>query len=156
VGTLLILNVGNGGVEQGKISKVHVPLINLGSGIGGTLDYTNTGPAPKAVAFNPDLRLTAGLVDAAQTLPSPLVLPQSTRAISFRHRGSYIGLVRVAVHDVNHHASTAVVWVLACTGYWRWLLPLLIVVVVLGVRWWRQRGRQLPKVASTARSRPKP
>lgn len=129
VGTLLIMNIGDG-VQHAAMPHFDVSPIQLGDALSGTLEYANLGDDRKSIAFNPKFFIKGGLIGKTQSLNGPLVMPGSSRLIEIKRKGSYIGFVPLEVKDMSStSAPKKTVWVFAITGYWRWLLPLIIFIL---------------------------
>ncbi len=136
IGTLMILTIGTGGVERGTISRLEVPFFNFGSGIKGSLDYKNSGPSAKSVAFKPMLTAKVGFWGSAEQVKSSLVLPDSTRRIQVEQKGSYIGFIPVKIASTNTKTTqSTTTYIIAMTGYWRILAVLLVIGISLVSMW---------------------
>jgi hypothetical protein len=140
VGTLLVLDVGGTGVRYGGITGIDVPWINIGSGIEGNVIYSNTDKSSNSIAFNPKLQVSAGFNAQPRVTASPLVLPGSVRQTDFRMEGNYFGIVPVKARDVSGVAQSQTVYVLAITGYWRWIVLFTLTLVAYVVAYCRQQA----------------
>jgi hypothetical protein len=144
IGTLLELTNGPDAPHQGKIWALHLSFLQFGSRLTGSLDYTNTDHSARPLGFRPNLTVKVLPWGHAPQLKTGLVLPGSTRGFALSRSGSYFGLLPVIVTDRDtHHSATA--WILACTGWYQWLLLVLIcafAVVALG-RTLRRRTQKI-------------
>jgi len=138
VGTLMVLTIGKGGERRGTIEQVRTPRFAFGNSVTAETVYHNTGDTSRGLAFNPTLALKVGWFGKAQSHDGPLVLPGVTRDIEVQRSGSYLGLIPVQVTDQTGGGSSKTAWILACTGYWRWVLPLVLLVVGCGWYTWRR------------------
>jgi len=127
VGTLLILTNGGPGAHRGVITGLKLPFWQFGSGLhGGVIGFENTDHSKVAVAFTPKL-ITAVLPwGRTAATNSGLILPGIARQFTFARPGSYLGLLPVTVTD-GDTGSHRTSWVLALTGVYMWLLPLLVI-----------------------------
>lgn len=128
-GSLLILDIGAGGTKSGRISKVNVNRFNFGNSLRGAFEYTNTANGALPIAFNPKFTVKYGLLGGKTSAAGPLVLPKSTRSISFTKNGSYFGIVPITVEDATGSSKPVTAYALAITGFWRWVVMLLVAAV---------------------------
>ena len=141
IGTLLIMDVAGTGQRQGTVGLTALPAWHYGSApIRVQLTYHNTGTARTALAFAPQLELSLDHQPAA-VVPDPFVFPGRTRTVATSFKpGNRIGLVTVRVGDTSGGSSPVTRRIWLVSGYWTWLLPLLIIIglgVVIG--YWRSR-----------------
>lgn len=137
LGSLLMLTNGSPGAREAKVSALTLPWFQAGSGIEGQVSITNTAASQTASGFFPEVAVQVWPFRPT-TLHSPLVYAGNTRTVSFRMPGDYIGVYHVAASYQGHGVSR---WVVAITGYWRWVAP--IIVTILGgiVLWFLQRSK---------------
>ena len=133
VGTLLLLDNGNSGTRRGTIDELKLPWLAIGPELIGTALYRNTG----TVARNPHLAARVSTWGSPQVVDGPYILPQATRLVHIQLKGSYLGPIHVVISETETGAS-AQFWTLAITGFWVWLLPLLIVAIAILT--WRYRA----------------
>ena len=133
VATLLSIVNGSPGPRQAKITDLRVPLWQLGDRIVANFRLQNPAPASASGGFYPTITVRA-IGYFSETVQGPLVFSGRSRSVSFQKAGSYLGLVkiRVAYKDQATEAYSLVV-----TGYWRWVIPL--VLVGLAVVLWASR-----------------
>jgi len=127
VGTLLILENGDQGVEEGKIENLNIGFWQLGSGIEGTVLYHNQ-KSELAVGFRPELSSQV-MWGEQRDIETGLVLPGVTREFILELKGNYVGLLPVTVTDATTGAETAR-WVFAMTGAWRLVAPFLTLALL--------------------------
>jgi hypothetical protein len=140
VGTLLILTNGKAGPLHGAITALHLPFLQTGSGLGGSLNFQNTDQSQPAVAVKPQLSSQVLPWGHASAIASGLVLPGYTRHFDWSRPGSYFGPLPVTVTDsVTHAQSTG--WVLAITGIYRLLVPAMLLLAGLAFfTKWKKRN----------------
>lgn len=146
IGTLLILNNGGPGQHLGEIKNLSLPFWQVGPGLrSGSITYRNTDRSHQAIGFNPVLTARIFPWGHPQNLTTGLVLPGSTRHFALERPGSYAGLIPVTVTDRDSgHSRT--VWVLACTGVYRFILPIVLMAllaIVLALRGQKPKLRHL-------------
>ncbi len=127
VGTLLLLQNGSTGKPNGEISKLSFPLWQLGSGIRGSLTYHNTDRNTGGNAVTPRLSVKIPLIGKDHHPSGALILPQSSRAIPLSVAGSYFGILPLQVSAEG--AATKTVFIIACTGWFSYILLLLLVAM---------------------------
>lgn len=145
VGTLLMLKNGNGDQpKQGKISNWHVGLFQFGSGISGSFNFKNTEKGGNSSGYFANFKVT--LAGASDSFSSDLVFPGISRPQSFYLPASRIGLYRLNLTSDTGASSSQ--WVFVLTGFWRWLLPLIVflaitvAMVVAGLRKSTKQGNR--------------
>lgn len=136
LGSLLILTNGTPGARQADITGLRVAMLQAGSGIDGQISIKNTADPKTASGFFPDIAVQVWPFGPTTTLHSPLVYAGNTRTVSFRMDGNFFGVYKVAGTYAGHGAAR---WILAVTGFWRWLAPLVGVIFVTLVVWFLQR-----------------
>ena len=130
VGTLLMLTNGLAGKHQGEISRLNVPLVQTGVGIGGQLTYRNTDRSRAPVGFNPALTTRVLPWGDPKAVATGLVLPGSSRQFEVVRPGAYFGLLPITVTDQDTGRSRTA-WVLACTGWYQLAVPAVLITLVL-------------------------
>lgn len=137
VGTLLILQNGAGRPGTGRLVQVQLPFWQWGRGLAGAVQYQNGNSAADGLAFNPRLASRALPWSRSASFTGPFIMPGNTRQFAWQRPGAFLGLLPVTLTDTLTGARTTR-WVLACTGWWRWLAPLLLFLLALGLlpaRW---------------------
>lgn len=125
VGTLLLLQNGPAGKVSGEISKLSFPLWQFGNGIKGAITYHNSDRNTGGSAVTPRLSVKIPFFGKGHPSASALVLPQSARNIPIALTGSYLGILPVQVSAEGSPHRTA--WIIACTGWYSYLLLVLMV-----------------------------
>ena len=139
VGTLLLLQNGGSDVKVGRIAQFNLPFFQFGSGFSGTVQYQNTNRNRGGVAFSPALSSRVFPWGKPRQFTGSFVMPQSTREFSYQRAGSYLGLIPVTLSGAEGH-SNVTRWVLACTGWYQWLVLVLVVsAIVYGLIVYRLR-----------------
>jgi hypothetical protein len=127
IGTLLLLQNGPSGKASGEISKLSFPLWQLGGGIKGAITYHNKDRNTGGSAVTPRLSVKIPLIGKEHNPSSALVLPQSSRIIPVTLAGSYFGILPLQVSAEG--AATKTIWIIACTGWYSYVLLVLIVAL---------------------------
>ena len=125
IGTLLLLQNGPAGAHVGEISKLTLPFLQLGHGLKGSVSYRNTDRSQTAAGFSPTLSARVFPWGQSHKVASGLILPGSERRFEFVRTGSYFGLLPVTLTDTDS-GQHRTVWVLALTGWYQWILLILI------------------------------
>ena len=152
VGTLLELTNGDGR-KQGEVTRLDLPWLQLGDGLTGTVAVHNTAPEHGGLGFRPELTSRVGPWGRPQPLTSGLILPGNTRRFALQRAGAYLGPLPITVADAatGAHRTT---WILACTGYYRWAVPLGLVGLLVLAWLWRRRRRRLRRAATPSLKQP--
>lgn len=128
VGTLVMLENGTPSAHHASVSGLDFSWLQIGEAVQGQFVVENADrDAAHMTGFSPSL--TIGLWPyASRDVRGPLVFAGRGRTVSYSQPGNYFGplLVKVAVDG-----QTKSQWIFAVTGFWRWLTPLLVVVLML-------------------------
>jgi hypothetical protein len=129
VGTLLILTNGDG-QKDAKLSAQHIPFWQFGRNIRGSVEVRNTGGDKSAIAFHPEIEEKIEPWGHTSKLDTPLVFPGISRTVAVDKQGSYLGFLpyTIIVQGKKH-----IIWIFATTGYWRLLVPCIIIVFILAI-----------------------
>lgn len=133
VGTLLLLDNGNSGTRLGTIDSLKIPWLTIGADLAGTALYHNTG----TVARNPHLQARVSSWGSSQVVDGPYIMPQAKRLVPIQLKGSYLGPIHLVLSE-SETGATAQIWTFAVTGFWVWLLPLVLIAVAIFI--WRYRA----------------
>lgn len=148
IGTLLILQNGPATPTIGKLTRINLPIWQLGKGISGDAVVTNSDQSNGASAIKSALTTRVLPFGRRSEGTSSLILPGSSRTISISKSGSYFGLLPLSVSLAG--GPSQVKWVIAITGIYRYIsLPLLIAIglVIFGTfRYWRTRKKPAKKI----------
>ncbi len=133
VGTLLIISNATPSAHDAVIQNLSGQFLQFSDGLRVSFEVRNTANEGAATGFSPVITVKAW-PHIHDTVTGPLVFAGRTRTVDYVKQGNYLGLmaVRVATGD-----SEQVTYRLLITGYWRLLLPIL--VVALGITIWFAR-----------------
>lgn len=129
LGTLVILQNGAADKPTSQIVNVNFPFLQLGSVLSGQASVLNTS-GQSAAPFNAALKAKISPFGQSISVASGLVMPGTTRIFRISRNGSYFGLLPVTLRDTVTGASTTT-WIFACTGYFPYLLTVLLVLTIL-------------------------
>jgi hypothetical protein len=130
VGTILTISNGTPSVHSAVVENLSGSVFQFGDGLRVTFDVRNTAKLGEGTGFAPSITVTAWpYVD--DTVQGPLVFAGRTRAVSYEKAGNYIGILSIMV-KTGDSEQTAYRFVV--TGYWRFILP--FVVIVIGLLCW--------------------
>lgn len=125
VGTLLILQNGGQELRNGSFVAANISPFQFGDGISGSVTYKNTGTGQAATGFFPQFSASAYPGGPSKTFTGGLLFPGIRRETAFDIPGSYIGIYQL---EVKADSNKATQLMLVVTGYWRWLLPLMLMI----------------------------
>lgn len=128
VGTLLMLTNGTPSSHEAEIGRLDADTVQIGDRITLVTTVKNTAPEGQATGFFPTIEVRTGAY-FAKTVDGPLVFAGREREVRYQDKGSYFGPLRMSVKTGN---SQKEVWIFAVTGYWRWLAPVMIVLLLVG------------------------
>lgn len=147
VGTLLIINNDGEGARQAEITQFNVPWLQLGSGIEAQLAVKNTvNTKVKNSGFFPEVAVSTQPY-GTKTVQGPLLFAGRTRSISYKQPGDYFGPIYLKAKVLSSEKGK---WIFAITGYWRWVVPLIIGLAVVGF-WLKSRLNFIPGRAKNAK-----
>lgn len=138
VGTLLLLTNGTPSSHQADVTDITGAWVQIGDGLTATITVHNPAPEDLATGFFPEITVKTQPYSET-TVQGPLLFAGRTRVVEYRQPGNYFGLIRI-VADAGGEQGTK--WAFVVTGYWRWLAPLIVGVLVgmLAImhRYWRR------------------
>jgi hypothetical protein len=137
VGTLMAITNGTPPSRAAAITALSAPLFQWGNAIDASMVIKNTAREGVATGFFPRLNVNIQPY-SSRTVDGPLIFAGRSRSIDYTQKGNYFGIIRLQVKTEGGQASR---WLFAITGFWRWLAPLIIFVLVLGVFILRQQRR---------------
>ena len=141
VGTLVVLHNGPSVGRQVAITSLAVSPVQFGPSL--AADFTIKNTADPVNAFFPKVTV-ATTPYGQQTIDAPLVAAGRQRSITYVKPGNFVGFVQLTISLEGAKRS---VWVFAVTGVWRWLLPLMIVLLAgCAFVWVRYRHRRRPRL----------
>lgn len=126
LGTLFTLVNGKAGARQADITALHLPVFNFGQGVSGSYRIKNTADPQSVNGFYPTVMVSVQPFDASAHVASPLVMAGNSREVPFSLTTARFGLYKV---QAGYEGSVQARWAFFVTGYWRWLAPLLLVLV---------------------------
>ena len=126
LGTLLTIVNGTGGPREAVVEQLAVNWWQIGAMINGR--FTVRNPAPDGSGFYPDVTIRLTPFGGETVQRSSLVMAGRQRENQFTIEGDRLGVYRLSV---SHGASERSRWVMVVTGYWQWLLPLIVVVIMM-------------------------
>lgn len=124
LGTLLTIVNGTGGPRGAVVEQLTVNWWQIGTMINGR--FTVRNPASDGSGFYPDVTIRLAPFGGEIVQRSSLVMAGRQRENQFTIEGDRLGIYRLSV---SYGASERSQWVVVVTGYWQWLLPLIVVVV---------------------------
>ena len=126
IGSLLILTNGTPGARQAELTKLDAAWLQTGADINGKVTIKNTAPADSASGFFPDI--TIGLWPFGQTtsIKGPLVFAGNTRQATFALPSNQLGIYKLTV---GYGDSSQSQWMLVITGFWRWIVLLVVTIL---------------------------
>ncbi len=127
VGTLLSVTNGTPTSHSAEITSLTAPFFQWGESIHASIVVKNSAPESSATGFFPDLTINVQPYET-RTVEGPLVFAGRSRSVDYTQKGSYAGFVRLNVTTEGGQASR---WVFVVTGFWRLLLPLLIIAMLI-------------------------
>ncbi|HEX3082606.1 MAG TPA: hypothetical protein VHQ86_05115 [Candidatus Saccharimonadia bacterium] len=149
IGTLLILNVPGAGTTAGRILDLHLPTFVYGkTTLPLAFSYQNTGQGSGALAFTPSLTTATGWRALPHTITGPFVFPGRTRQGQTNLvLGNQFGLIPVSIQDTTPGTPKYPThWIIAVSGFWTWLLPVLLIVLFVAAIVWLSCRRWLGRV----------
>ena len=142
VGTLLMLENGTPSAHHAAITDLDLAWLQIGNEVQAHLTVQNSDHDTSHVTgFSP--KLAVGLWPyTSREVQGPLVFAGRNRTVSYSEPGNYFGpmLFRATVDG-----KTVSRWMFAVTGFWRWLVPLIIVLLTtlwIVWHWVRNRARK--------------
>lgn len=136
VGTLLVLQNSVTPKRQLAITELSASPLQFGASL--RADFALRNDAPPVNGFFPQISVTTAPY-GKQLVDGPLVTSGRQRQISYVKPGSYVGPIKITVSVEGAQRSR---WVFAVTGFWQWLLPLILVIAICSFAIWRVRRRR--------------
>lgn len=128
VGTLLIITNGTPANHIAVVEQLSVPWLQIGGEFSAHFALRNTANQSEGTGFAPEVTVSAWPF-IHDVVTGPLVFSGRTRQVDYVKSGSFMGLVRVGVKTGQ---SEQAAYTFLITGYWKWLFPLLLVLVAGG------------------------
>lgn len=137
LGTLLTLVNGDPGPREARVEALDAAWLQTGSQVKGRYTIRNTADTASVSGFFPEVTATLEPFGASSKNQAPLVMAGRQRQAEFHIPGSRLGIYKLSVRHGQNSQSR---WVVAVTGYWRWLAPLIVVATtILPLLWYRYR-----------------
>lgn len=127
VGTLLSITNATPGSRIADVTKLDTSWLQIGDGLEAKVTLRNPASQNTATGFYPVLKVTPKPYGST-TVKGPLIFAGHSRDIDYRQTGNYFGPLWL---DFNSNGLSKGKFVFAVTGYWRWLAPLAIVLILL-------------------------
>lgn len=142
VGTLLMLTNQTPGSRTAEIARLDVAPVQIGGGVEGVVAVRNPARQGAVTGYRPTVRVQIAPVGGEVVQPGPLVMAGRTRTVDFYKPTNLFGIYAVTVQA---NEATMTRYAFLVTGWWRLVAPLLfgalVLIVVLGWRWWRRARR---------------
>ena len=132
LGSLLMITNGSPGARQAKIESLSAPWVQLGTTLAGEVTIKNTASSTSASGFFPRIQLTLWPVGGTKTISSPLVYAGNTRTVKFSFPSNQVGIVRLRA---SYQDSSQERWIVVVTGYWRWVMAVLVGAGIGAAAW---------------------
>ena len=149
VGTLLVIQNGTPSSHEAAITAFSAPWLQISDGLSASMTVHNPADAKQATGFFPSIRVSA-LPYSATTVKGPLLFASRTRAVEYRQVGDYFGPMYLRAITGS---STKGQLIFAVTGYWRWLAPLLLMMIVPFFVLYRHRVRSVLRIVQKRRKK---
>jgi hypothetical protein len=123
LGTLFTLVNGTPSKHEAAITALDAPLFTYGGSFKAVYEVKNTASRGVSSGFYPRVDASLELFGGHQTITSPLVFAGNSRHVGFKFDGDRLGIFQLRVRTGQSVLSR---WVVIITGFWTWLLPVLI------------------------------
>jgi hypothetical protein len=128
VGTVLVLTNGTPSSHDAEIGRLDADTVQIGDRITLVTTIKNTAPEGQATGFFPQMEVDVGPY-AHKTVDGPLVFAGREREVRYQDKGNYFGPIYISAKTGNSQKGS---WVFAVTGFWRWLVPVMSVLLLVG------------------------
>lgn len=142
VGTLLIVSNGTPTVHTASVESLTSSFVQFGDGLEASFSVHNTANANDNTGFSPEITVTAWPY-INDKVTGPLIFAGRTREVSYSKKGSYLGVVAVKV-QVGDSQQTR--YSLLVTGYWRFVVPLVLLLLFVSLAVLLKRQSHLRKI----------
>ncbi len=128
VGTLLMIENGTPPPHHAEVQNIDTNWLQIGDEVTARLLVKNTDPSGgSALGFSPKINIALSPY-SSRSVDGPLVFAGRSREVSYREVGSYFGPLLISA-SINGKSTSRLVF--AITGYWRWLAPLILVILAI-------------------------
>lgn len=128
VGTLLILQNGTPSAHVANVVSFSTSWLQMGDGLSSSIVVTNPADPKSSTGFYPNITVSTAPY-GSRGVKGPLLFVGRTRTVEYKTPGDYFGPIWFGA---NIGDSKQGQFIFAVTGYWRWLAPLLLVLLVVG------------------------
>ena len=130
VGTLLILQNGTPTAHEANVKSFTTSWLHIGEGLSSTIEVTNPADQKSSTGFFPNITVSTAPY-GSRDVKGPLLFAGRTRTVEYKATGDYFGPIWFGANIGDSRQGR---FIFAITGYWRWLAPVFIVILlVLGV-----------------------
>jgi hypothetical protein len=143
VGSLLMLTNQTPGSRKAEITRLDVPLVQIGDSLRGEMAVKNPAPKGEATGFFPEIRVAVQPWGGVKSFAGPLIFAGNTRTFSFTMPSNLFGIYTVTVYA---NQATKTTYVFLITGWWRIIAPFILILLIgaAALLWkWRHRRRRL-------------
>lgn len=138
VGTLLVISNATPSAHEAVIQNLAGQLLQFSDSLRVTFDVRNTAEVGAATGFSPTIMVKAWPY-INDTVTGPLVFAGRTRTVDFVKKGNYLGILAI---QVKTGSSEQTIYRVLITGYWRFLVPILLAAIIVAAWFARYvRGR---------------
>lgn len=134
IGSLLLLQNGPIGHATGQLDTFNLSFFQTARGIQGSIKYKNLS-TDNPSAIYPSFQVKTFPWGKPTTITGPFIMPGRSRRFDFEKPGSYLGLIPLFLTDKATN-KTEVSWVLAATGRFSWLPPVLFASLITTLGYW--------------------
>jgi hypothetical protein len=127
VGTLVEIINQTPGARHAEIAQLDIPFVQFGDDVGGVISVKNPAPKSSATGFFPNIAIEVALGGSKTEFKGPLVFAGNTRTAGFTVPSNQFGFYVVKVKAADAEASKVV---FLMTGWWRIVVPAIIIVVI--------------------------
>lgn len=129
VGTVLEITNGTPGNHTASITQFSAPFFQVGDKVSATFTVHNDDSTGVTGGFRPQIAVSV-LPYSTDEVSGPLIFNARSRTVAYAAKGNYFGLVWLKATTGDSSKGQLV---FLMTGYWRWLVLLLIAVFGLMV-----------------------
>ncbi|MBC7746646.1 hypothetical protein H7Y40_01550 [Pedobacter sp.] len=130
LGTILTIVNGTAGARQAAIESLSTSWFQFGTAIAGNYRVKNTADPTQTTGFYPDVTVAVTPFTSSVVSKAPLVTAGKSREGSFSLQGDRFGIYKLTASYGDSQQSR---WVFVVTGFWQWLAPLLVVIIIFAL-----------------------
>lgn len=128
VGTLLIVQNGTPAAHTANVIDFKTSWLHVGEGLSSSIVVTNPADPKTSTGFYPNITVSTAPY-GSRDVKGPLLFAGRTRTVDYMATGNYFGPIWFGANIGDSRQGQ---FIFAVTGYWRWLAPLLLVLLVVG------------------------